>query len=134
MFDYFNNYIIITKDNVKVLNSDIIYNEYNEEIDTIILDDYEGWFDSFTKEKNFILKLIDNKIPKQIKNIIIVTTKELDINFGYYNYYKSYNDYCDMDMKLMNNVYFIHISEILSLYNLKFNPNLEEYDRITSIY
>lgn len=127
VFDYFDSYINITKDNIKKINQEELD---DEEVDTIILDNYEGWFSSFAKEKNFILKLINNKITKQIKNIIIVTTRELDVNFGYYNHYKSYNDYNNMDFILRSNIYSIHISEILSLYNLKFNPNLEEYDRI----
>jgi hypothetical protein len=80
-----------------------------------------------------MLKLINNKIPKQIKNIIIVTTRELDVNFNYYKPYKSYEDYNKMDFILRSNIYPIHISEILSLYNLTFNPNLDEYDRIISI-
>lgn len=129
VFDYFDDYINITKDNIKKLNQEKID---DEEVDTIILDNYEGWFDSFAKEKNFMIKLIDNKIPKQIKNIIIVTTRELDVNFGYYNKYKNYEDYNNMDFKLRSNIYPIHISEILSLYNLTFNPNLDEYDRIVS--
>jgi hypothetical protein len=130
VFDYFDDYINITKDSIKKLNQEELD---DKEVDTIILDNYEGWFDSFIKEKNFILKLINNKITKQIKNIIIVTTRELDVNFNYFKPYKSYEDYNNMDFILRSNIYPIHISEILSLYNLKFNPNLDEYDRIISI-
>ena len=35
-----------------------------------------------------------------------------------------------MDEILRNNIYSIHISEILSLYGLKFNLNLEKFDMI----
>lgn len=120
---YFNNHIDISSNLMKLLNKDKLN---NDETDTIILDNYYAWFDSFAEEKNFILKLIDNKIPKQIKNIVIVTMSELNAGLHRYNPYKSYEDYINMEKKLRDNIYSIHISEILSLYNLRYNPNLEE--------